>query len=72
MVAGRLYHAVSSFTLGPHCVWIILFGGVAELEEFKDWQEQRMMADTAVVELSESYYDNEINSVVYCSYSEEG
>ena len=36
-------------------MWLVLFGGVAELEEFKDWQEQNMMADTAVVELSELF-----------------
>lgn len=50
-MAGRIYHAISSFTIGPHCVWLVLFGGVVEMEDFKDWQDQQMMADTAVVEL---------------------
>lgn len=50
-MAGRVYHTISSFTIGPHCVWLVLFGGVAEMEDFKDWQDQQMMADTAVVEL---------------------
>lgn len=50
-VASRLYHSVSAFTLGPHCIWLVLFGGVSDIVDDKDWQEQSMLSNTAVIEL---------------------
>ena len=52
-VASRLYHSVSAFTLGPHCIWLVLFGGVSDIVDDKDWQDQSMLSNTAVIELGE-------------------
>ena len=40
-VAERYWHSVSTLQLGPHCVWLILFGG---------WY---FRADTVIIEISE-------------------
>lgn len=42
---------MSSFTIGPHCVWLVMFGGVSELVDMKDWQDQPMLAATLIIEL---------------------
>ena len=42
-VTEREYHSVSVLHLGPSCVWVIVFGGIADPER----------ADTAIIELSE-------------------
>ena len=39
--AKRAYHSVSRLQLGPHCMWLILFGGYP------------YKANTAIIELSE-------------------
>ena len=41
-VAERDYHSVSTLQLGPHCMWLILFGG---------WF---FKADTVIIEISVS------------------
>ncbi len=51
-----MYHSLSSVTIGPYCIWLILFGGVNETEDNKDWQEQVMLANTAVVEIGQLIY----------------
>ena len=40
-VAKRRYHSISTLQLGPHCMWLILFGGFP------------YKADTVIIELSE-------------------
>ena len=40
-VAKRYGHSVSTLQLGPHCMWLILFGGGYR------------KADTVIIELSE-------------------
>ena len=40
-VAERFGHSVSTLQLGPHCMWLILFGG------------RYCKADTVIIELSE-------------------
>ena len=40
-VAERYYHSVSTLQLGPHCMWLILFGGFPH------------QADSIIIELCE-------------------
>ena len=40
-VAGRQYHSMSALHIGPHCVWLLVFGGYPNI------------ADTIIIELSE-------------------
>ena len=43
----REYHSVSAFHLEANCVWILVFGGIADDPD---------KADTAIIELSEYNY----------------
>ena len=45
---GRWCHSVSTFQLGPHCVWLVVFGGLRTLSD-------RELACTAIAELGQQY-----------------
>ena len=47
-VTKRFHHSVSTFQLGPQCVWLLVFGGKRELGDIK-------IACTSIVELGEHY-----------------
>ena len=32
-VTERCVHSLSTFIMGPHCVWLIVVGGVADYED---------------------------------------
>ena len=51
-VAERQYHSMTALYMGPHCVWLLVFGGYPNI------------ADTTIIELSE--YNKNYNPDYIC------
>ena len=35
-VTGRYSHSLTTVTMSPHCVWLVIVGGCSELHEVRD------------------------------------
>ena len=52
---------MSVFSLSPHCVWVVVYGGVREWLYDKSVRQQSSIADTAVVELGNDHIMNVVS-----------
>ena len=54
-VTQRVHHSMTVFSISPHCVWVVVFGGVKKWISDKSYRKQSSIGDTAVVELGNDH-----------------